>query len=230
MAVLVLSTRTMATGIVISCIMSRDEAKDGGQSMYGKEVKEDRIAPHGKASRRGVGSHLIGFDADRERVVVGDARSVEVSLLLLHEVMRRARIVQIDGLFSIGGDFGGWTSVKLVCADYLLVGEEEENEELVDDAEIGECGVGRVGVVDVEEEGESICVLLTLSAVVLRWTEAGEGSIEGPDGDASVAVVEERGEIRRDESCCCSGGRSERIGDVWSLTATVILVGRKSGQ
>ena len=140
MAVLLFSTRTRATGIDVSYSTARNKAKDGGQPMHGKEVEVDRISPHGEASRRGVQSHLIGFDADRERVVVGDARSVEVSLLLCLHVRWRERIVQIDGLFSIGGDLGGWASVKLVCADHLLIGEEEENEKLVDDAEIGELG------------------------------------------------------------------------------------------
>jgi hypothetical protein len=83
MAVLVFSTGLMATRIGVSSNTRWNEAKDGSDSMHGKIVEEDRIAPHGEASRRRVRSHLISFDADRERMVVGDARSVEVSLLLL---------------------------------------------------------------------------------------------------------------------------------------------------
>ena len=117
--------------------------------------------------------------------------------------------MQIEGLFSIHGDLSGWTSVELVGADHLMV-EEKENEKLVDDAELGGCCVVGVSVVDVDEESESICVLLALAAVILRWAETDEGSIVGQDGDASVAVVEER----RDGESCCLGSEDGCISDV----------------
>ena len=56
---------------------------------------------------------------------------------------------------SIGSDFNGWPGVQLVRADHLIVGEEQ-NEELVNDAEIGVVCVGRVSVVDAKDESESI--------------------------------------------------------------------------
>ena len=120
--------------------------------------------------------------------------------------------------------------MELVCADHFIVGtEEEKNEKLVDDAEIGVGCVRRVGVVDVNEKSESIRVLLTLISVILRWAETDERCIVCPDGDASIAVIEERRNIRRKDRCFLARGH-RCIRDVRRMTATCVHDGWKCGQ
>ena len=120
-----------------------------------------------------------------------DARPIEVPVSLLLHVTFRARVVKVDRSLPMVGYICCGSHVDFVGAENSVV-EEKQNEEFVNDAVVRVCGVAGVGVIQMEENGDAIGMKLALLAVVLRWTETNEGAIESPNGNATIAPVEQR--------------------------------------
>ena len=163
--------------------------------MYGQIIEVDRVSPHCEASWSKVAVELVGFDADGERMLVDDARSIEVSLLLLLHLLCRTRVVEVGHPLPIAGNVYCWSDMKLFHTDDLAV-IDEENEKLVNDVLIGELRVARVRVIDMGEEPYAIRVELALIAVILWWTETDARTIVNPDGNTAIARVEQKLGIR----------------------------------
>jgi hypothetical protein len=46
--------------------------------------------------------------------------------------------------------------------------------------------VAGCGEIDTETDQDSICMVLTLVAIVLRWTKTDDGAVVEVDGDATI--------------------------------------------
>ena len=94
-------------------------------------------------------------------------------------------------LLSESEEFCCWSNMKLVCVEDLIV-KEKEDEQFDEDSGIRSRCVDGLREIEMQKDGESICMILTEVAIVLRWTEADDGVIGGENADTTIARIRSR--------------------------------------